>query len=52
MTNRDVDTAWNTYLGQCKICKKFGAVGGVSDTCGECKIAKNKWKESKKKGYY
>jgi len=38
MARQEVDTAWNSYLGQCKVCKKFGAVGGVSDTCAECKM--------------
>jgi len=46
------DTAWNMYFGHCKICKKATAVGGVSDTCQECKIKQFEFEESKKKGVF
>lgn len=32
------DTAWNSYLGTCSRCKKFGSIGGVSDLCSECRM--------------
>lgn len=41
MRDREVDTAMNSYLGKCKVCKKFTAIGGVSDMCWECKVKRN-----------
>jgi len=37
------DTAINSYLGHCKCCGEFGAVGGVTDLCWKCK--NHKWQK-------